>query len=192
MLKKRHVLLRTTADVERASALLRAKTVDGPPGADNVVGITRDTFRTDSRPFRGVVEGGRFRLTRRVRGRRLRVQLEGTLLPKDDGTTEVRASMAPPATTLIGLVGGSAASLLVTLTIVLQDGPALLPAALSAGLVGAFFLTQRLFEREVSATFRELRDAVPENAGTLEAVSAVEQPAEGDATQAVREPERER
>lgn len=192
MLKKRHVLLRTTADVERAAALLRAKTVDGPPGADNVVGITRDTFRTDSRPFRGVVEGGRFRLTRRVRGRRLRVQLEGTLLPKDDGTTEVRASMAPPATTLIGLVGGSAASLLVTLTIALQDGPALLPAALSAGLVGAFFLTQRLFEREVSATFRELRDAVPENAGALEAVSTVEQPAEGDATQAVREQERER
>jgi hypothetical protein len=67
-----------------------------------------------------------------------------------------------------------------------------LPAALSAGLVGAFFLTQRLFEREVSATFRELRDAVPENAGALEAVSAVEQRAEGDATQAVREPERER
>lgn len=178
MFKKRHVLLRTTASVERASALLRAKTAEGPSGADHVVGVVTDTFRTDARPFRGEVGGGRFRLTRRVRGRRMRVQLEGTLLPKDDGSTEVRATMAPPATALVGLVGGSAASLVVAATLALQGGPAALPAGLSAALVGAFFLTQRLFEREVSATFRELRDAVPEHVGALEPVAEIERPAE--------------
>lgn len=191
MFKKRHLLLRTTADVERASALLRARTAQGPSSADNVAGVFADTFRTDGRPFRGSVEAGRFRLTRRVRGRRLRVQLEGELRPKEDGSTEIRASMAMPTSAVVGLVGGSAASLVVALTLALQDGPAVLPAALSLALVTAYFLTQRLFDREASASFRELRDAIPEHAGALEPVAEVAAPADGVSASPVPEASRE-
>ncbi|MEW5740839.1 MAG: hypothetical protein AB1938_18110 [Myxococcota bacterium] len=165
-MKKRHVIFRTTADVERTQALLRGQTAEGPAGADSLVGVLSDTVRTDPRPFRGEVEGGRFKLTRRVRGRRVRVQLEGRLEGKPDGTTEIHASMAPPRTLTLGLYGGTAAGLLVAL--VLAAGGALAPAAfLAAALVLGVFLGQRLFDREASSSFRALRDAVPENAGAL-------------------------
>ncbi|MCC6337161.1 MAG: hypothetical protein IT380_24605, partial [Myxococcales bacterium] len=114
-MRKRHVVFRTSADVERAQALLRAQTAQGPADADSVVGALKDPLRTDSLPFRGEVAGGRFKLTRRVRGRRVRVQLEGRLEAMPDGSTEIHASMAPPPALTAGLYGGTAAGLLVAL-----------------------------------------------------------------------------
>lgn len=173
MLKRRHILFRTRADAARAKALLEAKTVKGPASAGSPVGALQDTLRTDAAPFRGEVSGAQFKLTRRVRGRRVRVQLEGTLEQKPDGTTEVRASMAPPLAMQLGLYGGSAAGLVVALTMALSGGLVAVPAALVAVLVAAVFLNAKLFDREVSQTFRALREAIPEDPGLLTPVVAV-------------------
>jgi len=174
-LKRRHILFRTRADAARAKALLEAQTVKGPASADSPLGALQDTVRKDAAPFRGEVRGAHFKLTRRVRGRRMRVQLEGTLEEKPDGTTEVRASMAPPPAMLAGLYGGTAAGLLVALTMALSGGLVAGPAALVAVLVLAHVLNARLFDREVSQTFRALREAIPEDPGApvLEPVVAV-------------------
>lgn len=171
MLKRRHVIFRTTADATRARALLRAQVKPGRAGAGDVVGALQDTLRTDDAPFRGEVDGAGFGLTRRVRGRRVLVQLEGTLVEKPDGTTEVRASMAPPATLTAGLYGGTLAGVVVALVMALTGGPAVVPAALALALVAGVVIGGRLYEREVSQTFRALRDAIPENAGALAPVA---------------------
>lgn len=166
-LKRRHILFRTRADAARAKALLEAKTVKGPASAGSPVGALQDTLRTDATPFRGEVSGANFKLTRRVRGRRVRVQLEGTLKEKPDGTTEVRASMAPPLAMQVGLYGGTAAGLAIALTMALSGGLVAGPAVLVVVLALAHLLNARLFDREVSQTFRALREAIPEDGGAL-------------------------
>lgn len=175
MFKTRHLLFRTKAEPAEAQGLLEAKTAPGAPSADDMVGMLKDTVTTDARPFRGRVEGPRFTLTRRVRGRRVRAQLEGELRPLETGGTEVRASIAAPWSLRAGFLGGSLATLTVATVAGVQGGQPWLGLAIAPALALAGWLGDRLFSREQSETFRALRDALPaEPAPVPTAVSELE------------------
>jgi hypothetical protein len=136
------------------------------------VGIMKDSFSFDGRPFRGVVEGGRFTLTRRVRGRRVRVQLEGELRPMEQGGTEVRASIAAPLSLRAGFLGGSTAMLAMATVGGVQSGHPWLGLAVAPAIAFAGWLGNRLFTREQFQTFRALRESLPEEpVARLEPVS---------------------
>lgn len=159
MMKKKHVIFRTAASVEDARKLLRAQTLAGPSSADNLPALMKDTLSRDKTPFRGEVEGNRFRLTRRVRGRRVRIQLDGTLEAKPDGSTEIHAAMSPPPLLMLSLLAGLMTLLIMSGGLALAGGPQWL-LLLLAGLPIAG-ISSKLYDAETSRTFSALRDAIP-------------------------------
>lgn len=160
MFRKKHVLFHTDASIDQAQRLLAEKTAAGSPNANDFVGMMKDTLGKHETPFRGVVEGSSFRVTRRVRGRRVRIACKGTLAPKPGGGTEIRATMEPPTVLLVSLIGGLLALLGVG-GVALSQGSWAPLLALLASVVPVLWLSSTLYERETSKTFSALRDAVP-------------------------------
>ncbi|MDP1827432.1 MAG: hypothetical protein Q8L48_29450 [Archangium sp.] len=158
-MKKKHVVFRTTASVDEARRLLQAQTLSGSPNADNFAALMKDTLSRDRTPFRGEVEDNRFKVTRRVRGRRVRIQLDGTLEAKPDGSTEIRAAMSPPPTLVLSLIAGLMTLLIMSGGLALSGGPQWL-LLLLAGLPIAG-IASKLYDAETSRTFSALRDAIP-------------------------------
>ena len=185
MLKKKHVIFRTTASVDQARRLLQSQTVAGSPSADNLPALMKDTLSADQTPFRGEIDGTRFKLTRRVRGRRVRIDVEGSLEGKPDGGTELRASMSPPPLLLASVVAGLLTILIMSGGLALSAGPAWLALLLAA--VPVLGLSSKLYEAETSRTFSALRDAVPEHPP-----AAIEPIASPQADAGEREPEKVR
>lgn len=161
MLGKKHVVFRTRASVDEASRLLKAQTVAGSPSADNLVSHLKDTLSADQTPFRGEVLGDRFKLTRRVRGKRVRIEVEGSLEGKADGSTELKAAMSPPPLLKASLVAALVTVLIMSGGLALSAGPTWLLLLLAA--LPVLGISSRLYEAETSRTFSALRDAVPEN-----------------------------
>lgn len=161
MLGKKHVVFRTRAPVDEASRLLRSQTIAGSPSADNLISHLKDTLSADQTPFRGEVAGNRFKLTRRVRGKRVRIEVEGSLEEKPDGSTELKAAMAPPPLLKASLVAALVTVMIMSGGLALSAGPAWLLLLLAA--LPVLGVSSRLYELETSRTFSALRDAVPEN-----------------------------
>jgi hypothetical protein len=189
VLKKKHIVLHTDAEVDQAQGLLEAQTVKGSAMPDHPLETMKDTFALDKKPFRGEVGAGAFKLTRRRRGRNVRIALEGTLEPKKSGGTEIKASMSAPPTLV--------ASLFVALVMALIAGGGAAAGALPpwapllmllAGGAGVG-LASRMYERETSRTFSALRDAIP--AHPPQAVAPISD-AEAETPVAERNPTRQR
>lgn len=174
MFKKKHVVFHTTAEPLEAERLLAAQTVKASPMPDHPIESMKDTFALDQKPFRGEVGGGSFKLTRRRRGRNVRIAVEGRLEPKQSGGTEIKASMSAPKTLWAGLVGGVMGLAIVAGGAALGDLPAWLPVLFLGAEGAAMFLANRLYERETSKTFSALRDSIPAHAP--EAVAPVAEP----------------
>src|SRR5687767_11645802 len=111
MFKKKQVVLHTSAEIDKVVDLLARKTAPGSPSPGHPVEMLKDSVRADDKPFRGVIDAGSFQLTRRVRGRKARVGVTGTLKPKPGGGTEIHATMAPPQAMVVAVYGGFVAML---------------------------------------------------------------------------------
>ena len=176
MLKKKHVVLHTDADLAQAQGMLESQTVRASSMPDHPVETLKDTFSVDQRPFRGEVGAGAFKLTRRRRGRNVRIQLQGTLEPNATGGTDIKASMSAPRTLLAGLIAGMAAVGIIGGGVALGDMPMWAGLFMLAGEGLALTLASKLYKRETSRTFSALRDAIPARAP--QAVAPVSEPAE--------------
>ncbi len=145
MMNDRNVLLHTSAEVDEVVRLLARQ--------------------TDAEHFRGEVVGPTFKLIRRVRGRRPRIAVTGTVRPRAGGGSEIHATLsAPPVLWLVTVVGLLALTA-VTVGLALAGKP-VLPALLAlVAAVPVTFLNKRLYDAEASATFQALRQAVPLDAG---------------------------
>lgn len=179
MLKKKHVVLHTSADVDQAHGLLERQTVKGSAMPDHPLEVLKDTVRLDDKPFRGEIGATDFKLTRRRRGdKTLRVKLEGKLKPKPQGGTEIHATMSAPKTLIAGLVAGLAAVGIIGSGVAMGDMPLWAGAFFLGGEALALGLASWMYERETSRTFSALRDAIPENPPQAVApVSSVEEAA---------------
>ena len=180
MLKKKHLILHTTASVDEAERLLQEQTVKGSPFPDHPLEVMKDTVRMDDKPFRGEIGGGGFKLTRRRRGDKTpRVQLEGRLNPKEKGGTEIKAAISASPMWIAGLIGGLVGVGIVGGGAALGELPVWVPALMVAAQGAAVAISSKLFQREASRTFSALRDAIPESAP--QAVAAVSAPVEESA-----------
>lgn len=164
MFKKKHFVFHTTADPLDAERLLVGQTVKASPMPDHPIESMKDTFALDKKPFRGEVGGGSFQLTRRRRGRNVRIAVEGRLEPKQSGGTEIKASMSAPKSLWAGLAAGVAALGIIAGGAALGDLPAWVPLLFLGAEGAAMFFANRLYERETSQTFSALRDAIPAQA----------------------------
>lgn len=178
MFKKKSVLFHTEASIDQAHGLLEARTVKGSPMPDHPIESLKDTLRLDEKPFRGEIGPAEFKLTRRRRGRNVRIRLEGQLRPKPDGGTEIHATMSPPKTLWAGVVGGLTGVAIVAAGALFGDLPVWVPAALALANIPALALAARMYESETSRTFSALRDAIP--ARVPQAVAPVSAPGEAE------------
>lgn len=174
MFKKKHVLFHTDAEVDQAHGMLEAQTVKASPMPDHPLESMKDTFSLDKRPFRGEVGAGSFKLTRRRRGRNLRILVEGTLEPKAAGGTEIKATMSAPKTLIAGLFAGMAAVGIIGGGVALSDIPIFAPLLMLFGEGLAIGVGSWMYERETSRAFSALRDAIP--AHPPQAVAPISEP----------------
>jgi hypothetical protein len=161
--KKKSVLFHTEASIDQAHGLLESKTLKASAMPDHPVETLKDTVRLDGKPFRGEIGATDFKLTRRRRGRQVRVAVEGKLKAKEQGGTEIQATMSAPKTLVAGLVGGVLGLGVIAAGALLGDLPGWVPLLMLGAEIPAVAIAARLYERETSATFSALRDAIPEH-----------------------------